>query len=177
MPWQAILGGATGGLAVVIVIAVIFIKSLTEKLIDGAGKRFESALKRSEELQRSTLALATAVDTDLRQHRVGVYADLWKKTGALPRWPRNSELTYQDLRDLTADLRSWFFNSGGMFLSAKAREAYGEVQESLTSVLKNNKDGRVRVAEVDYDAILAKCSALRAELTHDLLSRREAPTL
>ena len=76
-----------------------------------------------------------------------------------------------------ADLRSWFFNSGGMFLSAKAREAYGEVQESLTSVLKNNQDGRIRVAEVDYDAILAKCSALRAELTHDLLSRREAPTL
>jgi len=177
MPWQAILGGATGGLAVFIVIAVIFIKSLTEKLVEGAEKRFESALKRSEELQRSTLALATAVDTDLRQRRIDVYADLWKKTGALPRWPRNFELTYQDLLDLTADLRSWFFDTGGMFLSAKAREAYGDVQESLTSVLRDNKDGQIKVGESDYDAILARCSALRAELTHDLLSRREAPTL
>jgi hypothetical protein len=97
MPWAAILGGATGGLAVVIVIAVVFVKSLTEKLIEGAEKRFESALKRTEELQRSTLALATAVDTDLRQRRSNVYAELWKKTGILPRWPHNSELRYRDL--------------------------------------------------------------------------------
>jgi len=177
MPWQAILGGATGGLAVVIVVAVIFIKSLTEKLIEGAERRFESALKRAEELQRSTLALATAVDTDLRQRRINVYVELWKKTGVLPRWPRNSELRYQDLHDLTAGLRSWFFDDGGIYLSASAREAYGQIQESLTSVLKGNRDGWVKVADPDYDTVLEKCSALRAELTHDLLSRREAPTL
>jgi hypothetical protein len=146
-------------------------------LIEGAEKRFESALKRTEELQRSTLALATAVDTDLRQRRSNVYAELWKKTGILPRWPHNSELRYRDLDDLTAGLRNWFFDTGGMYLSASAREAYGQVQESLTSLLKNHQDDTARVSEADYNAVLERCSALRAELTHDLLSRREAPIL
>jgi hypothetical protein len=78
---------------------------------------------------------------------------------------------------LTAGLRNWFFDTGGMYLSASAREAYGQVQESLTSFLKNNQDDTARVSEADYNEVLEKCSALRAELTHDLLSRREAPTL
>ncbi|HXH14462.1 MAG TPA: hypothetical protein VNP04_32445 [Alphaproteobacteria bacterium] len=175
MPWEAILGGASGGIAVAMVVAVLFLKSLTEKLVDAAQKRFESALKRAEDLHKSALAMATTVDTDLRARRITAYSELWKKTCALPQWPRNRELTYQDLRSLTDDFRKWYFETGGMYLSTKAREAYGEVQESLASVLEKARDGRV--IDSDYDAIRGKCSMLRAELTRDLLSRREAPEI
>lgn len=175
MPWEAILGGATGGVAVAIVVAVLFLKSVTEKMVEAAQKRFESALKRAEELHKSTLAMATTVDTDLRGRRITVYSELWKKTGALPQWPPNRDLTYRDLSDLTAELRKWYFESGGMYLSTTAREAYGAVQESLTTVLGRNEDGKV--SDSDYDAIRGKCSALRTELTRDLLSRREAPDI
>jgi hypothetical protein len=175
MPWEALLGGATGLVAIAIVIAVVFLKSATEKLVDGAEKRFESALRRSEELHRSLLTTATTIDTDLRTHRIEVYAELWKMTGSLPNWPRNLELTYQDLQSLTNELRTWYFERGGMYLSAGARKGYGDVQESLASVLKDKKDGKV--SDSDYDAIRAQCSALRSELTRDLLSRREAPDI
>ena len=83
MPWEAILGGATGGVAVAIV----------------------------------------TVDTDLHTHRIQVYTELWNKTGTLPQWPRNRELTYRDLRTLTAELCSCYFEQGGMYLSTIAWEA------------------------------------------------------
>jgi hypothetical protein len=175
MPWQAILSGATGGVAVAIVLAVLFVTSLTQKIVDAAQKRFESALKRAEELHKSTLAMASTVDTDLRGRRITAYTELWKKTGTLPQWPRNRELTYQDLRALTDELRKWYFETGGMYLSTTAQKAYAETQESLTSVLAKDQDGKV--SDPDYDSIRGKCSALRAELTGDLLSRREAPNI
>ena len=83
MPWEAILGGATGGVAVAIVTG----------------------------------------DTDLHTHRIQVYTELWNKTGTLPQWPRNRELTYRDLQTLTAELCSWYFEQGGMYLSTIAWEA------------------------------------------------------
>jgi hypothetical protein len=175
MPWEAILGGATGGVAFAVVIAVFFFKSVTEKLIEGAEKRFESALRRSESLHQSLLSTATTIDTDLRTHRIEVYAELWKRTGSLPKWPRNLDLDYQELQHLTSDLRKWYFERGGMYLSTTARKAYGDVQEAFASVLKEKKGGTV--SEDDYDVIRDQCSALRNELTRDLLSRREAPDI
>jgi hypothetical protein len=157
------------------VIAVVFLNSLTAKVVEAALKRFESELKRAEALHKSTLAMVTTVDTDLRARRITPYSDLWKKTGALPQWPRNRELTYQDLHSLMANLREWYFEAGGMYLSTTARKAYGEVQESLMSVLEKGQEGKVM--DSDYDAIRGKCSKLRTGLAHDLLSRREAPDI
>lgn len=173
MPWESILGGATGGVAVAIVVGVLFLKSLVEKVTEGAEKRFESALKRTEDVHRSMLATVTTIDTDLRAHRIEVYAELWKRTGLLPQWPRNADLTYQELFQLTIDLKAWYFERGGMYLSAAARSAYGNVQGTLNSTRKNKSDSKVN--DSDYDAVRTQCSKLRSELTHDLLSRRGAP--
>jgi hypothetical protein len=175
MPWESILGGATGGVAAAILDAVIFFTSLTQKLVEGVQKRFESSLKRTEELHKNTIAMTMTIDTDLRGRRITVYSELWKKTGDLPKWPRNQELTYQDLHNLSTELRKWYFETGGMYLSEGARVAYGEVQKSLTSVLAKGQDGKV--IDSDYDTIRGKCSTLRTELTDDLLSRREAPEM
>lgn len=175
MPWESILGGATGGAAIAIVVAVFFLKSVADKVALAAERRFESALARSEELHRALLATATTIDSDLRAHRIEVYCELWKKTGLLPQWPRNPQLTYPQLRQFSTDLRDWYFERGGMYLSRNAREAYGKVQEALGSVLAANKGGTV--SDPDYDSVRTQCSKLRSELTNDLLSRREAPDL
>ena len=175
MPWEAILGGVTGGAAIAIVLGVLFAKSLTDKIVEAAQMRFESALKRAEEMHKVALAMASAIDTDLRGRRFTVYAELWKKTGTLPQWPRNPEVTYSDLGELTGHLRDWYFINGGIYLSATARSAYGEVQETIISILDKKQSGLV--SDSDYESIRKKCSSLRTELTRDLLSRREAPAL
>ncbi len=119
-----------------------FFKSLADKIALAAEQRFESALRRAEELHRVLLATATTIDSDLRAHRIEVYCELWKKTGLLPQWPRNQQLTYAELRQFTTDLRDWYFERGGMYLSRSAREAYGKVQEALNSVLTRTKMAR-----------------------------------
>jgi len=121
------------------------------------------------------LASATTIDSDLRSHRIEVYSDLWKKTGLLPQWPRNQQLTYSQLRQFTADLGDWYCERGGMYLSRSARGAYGRVQESLGSMLAESRDGTVSTPH--YEAVGTQCSNVRNELTDDLLSRREAPEL
>jgi hypothetical protein len=69
----------------------------------------------------------------------------------------------------------WYFERGGIFLSESARDAYFEVQKCINASLEKNQTGRV--SDHDYKAIRALCSALRTELTNDLLSRREAPSV
>jgi hypothetical protein len=132
-------------------------------------------LKRAEEVQKSIVAFASAIDTDLRTRRIPLYAELWEKTGLLPMWPWNTEVEYQDLDQLTRDFRDWYFKRGGIYLSESARDAYFEVQKCVNAILEGRPSGQI--SHEDYQAIRAKCSALRTELTEDLLSRREAPSL
>src|SRR5690242_13057309 len=91
--------------ALLLVAAGAVSRLVAQKIADGFEQRFASALARAEELHRSTLALATSVDTDLRKYRVEVYAPLWEMTGALPQWPRDRHLTYADLQRLSEGLR------------------------------------------------------------------------
>jgi hypothetical protein len=175
MPWSEILGGATGGLAALIVAALFIGRVVSEKLADTAAKLVEARLRRAEELQKASIAFAGVVDTDLRTRRITVYAELWEKTGLLPMWPWNTELEYEALNQLTRDLRDWYFRRGGMYLSASARDAYFEVQRSINTVLESGQSGPI--VHDDYQAVREKCSALRTELAEDLLSRREAPVV
>jgi hypothetical protein len=142
-------------------------------MADTATKLLEGRLKRTEEIQKASLAFASVIDTDLRTRRISVYAELWELTGLLPMWPWNSELEYEALHQLTGDLRDWYFKTGGMYLSTSARDAYFEVQKSINGVVQRGGTGRID--DGDYKAIRERCSALRTELAEDLLSRREAP--
>jgi hypothetical protein len=175
MPWTEMLGGATGGLAILIVAALFLGKVITKTISNTAIKIVEDRLKRAEEMHKSMVAFASAVDIDLRAKRIPVYKELWEKTGLLPIWPWNSELTYKELHQLTNDLRDWYFRIGGIFLSETARNNYFEVQKCITAILDKKQTGQV--SEDDYKAIRARCSALRTELTEDILSRKEAPSV
>jgi hypothetical protein len=112
----------------------------------------------------------------LRANRETVYKTLWKKLELLPQWPRNANLTYRDLDALSAEMRNWYFGEGGIYLSEKARNAYGIVQKALVESLVA-ADPASKVGDIQYEAIRVHCSALRSELTEGLYSRREAPVL
>ena len=144
---------------------------------DWSLKRLEaeygSSLKRVEESHKATVAFASALDVDLRTQRTKAYAVLWGKTGRLPQWPRDEKLQYSDIQTLTEELRDWYFQTGGIYLSESAQKVYGTVQKVIQAALSSRKTGFVEGA--DYKSIREACSALRTELTEDLLSRREPP--
>jgi hypothetical protein len=123
---------------------------------------------------------------ELRTWRLKVYPPVWKLTSTVPRWPQ-ADPTYGDLWRLHLDLRNWYYNSGGLYLSENARARYGEMQELLDAYL----DGRDRADETavshlpsgatakdsPYKALMDTCSAFRTALTEDLSTRRTKSVL
>jgi len=120
----------------------------------------------------SVLAYRNKVDEGLRDKRLALYKGIWQKTGLLPKWPRHTDLTYAELLEFCQELKKWYFEEGGIFLSRKAREAYGKLPDAIGEALKPNAHGVL--SEADYEQVRSKCSDLRSQLTGDLLSRRGA---
>jgi hypothetical protein len=120
------------------------------------------------------LGTRTKIDEALRQKRAEIYKDLWTKTGLVPFWPKNTDLTYGELYELSCGLKNWYFHQqGGLYLSKQARSAYSGLQENLASLLRNKSESDYpkQIAEEDYDLIKHKGHDLRLQLTEDLLSR------
>jgi len=114
------------------------------------------------------------IDIDLRKRRIEVYAELWKATALLPKWPRASGVTYEKLLGFSESLRAWYFEKGGMYLSRSTHtNAYAPLQDGLAEILQANKSGII--SDKHYEAIRERCSALRTALASDIESRREGP--
>jgi hypothetical protein len=172
IPWETIVGAA-GSSAVVVVLGVIFAQKVIEKVVDTSAKGVEAALARAEETHKKQLELAGGIDLDLRKQRMEAYEKIWKKTRLLPKWPRPADVSHEQLHKLGEDLRDWYYDGGGMFLSTKAREAFGLLQDSIQAASEGKKTGSLSPTE--YETVRLKCSEFRTEITNDLLSRRAAP--
>lgn len=148
-------------------------------------RQLESAVKRSEEAYAAAIKMESTIDLNLRELRITAYGDLWRATSILPRWPRSQEVTYNRLRQFSVDMRSWYFEKGGVYLSERSVRAYSELQETIWQVLDSVKNennfgqaiqgSAARDLSSHYDSIRLKCSKLRTSLTNDILSRRAAP--
>jgi hypothetical protein len=166
MPWELILT-TLGSSSLTAVIVTVLGLTIAQKFVDQRIANAEQAFKAATELNAQ-------IDIHLREQRIKVYSKIWKESGITPRWPRATNLTYAEILEFSERLRTWYFvDHGGMWLSTEARKAYGKLQEVNTTVIAGHDTGALTVE--DYDAILAHCSALRTELTNDLLSRRSAP--
>ncbi|HYU25504.1 MAG TPA: hypothetical protein VEO74_09895 [Thermoanaerobaculia bacterium] len=107
------------------------------------------------------------IDNAVRDKRIETYPRLWEETSLAPRWPE-ADVTYSQLRPASERLRDWYYFHGGMYLSSQARVAYGRLQRRLGEL--SSKSDRALDA-FDYRKVRNACSALRSELTTDLLSR------
>ena len=70
-------------------------------------------------LVNSWITVRAGIDVSLREQRLSVYPPLWESTSAVSQWPRR-KLQRTDLEDLHTRLRSWYYNTSGLFLSARA---------------------------------------------------------
>ncbi|WP_367848620.1 hypothetical protein [Rhodoferax sp. WC2427] len=157
-------------------------------------RQHDSALRQIEESHKTelakqledfkkSLAFFGAVDTELRSMRIRSYSALWQQTRVLPKWPKDASVGYQALTELSAALRGWYFGGndtvpGGMLLTVDAMNAYKALQSQIAEVVSVYgiaHDTDQALAPGDYEAVRRCASALRTELTKDLLSRRETP--
>jgi len=150
---------------------------ITKALEDRKGE-----IAQMTERLKAALQMTSTVDLDLRQRRIAAYEALWKHTSVLPRWSRAQDVTYTRLKKFSDELTSWYFGTGGAYLSLLSMRAYNELQQKIWDILDTIPPSELdsivqgsqkRDMSSHYDLIRLRCSKLRISLTNDILSRRE----
>jgi hypothetical protein len=111
-------------------------------------------------------------DTDLRDKRIPQYLELWKLLEDLAKYARPKRLTFDDLSTLTASLRQWYFEKGGLFLFDKSRDVYFALQDEIKAALDKSNAPQSDVDEPTYEKLREAGSALRTALTQDVGTRK-----
>ncbi len=104
--------------------------------------------------------------------RKETYAELLGYMKILPLWPtRSGKATFGELQRLSKKFRNWYFGNGGLFLTEVSKRHYFDVQSSIQDLLQRHPDTKEIIDPDIYKAVRKKLSALRTEMTNDLLSR------
>ncbi|MEV6412732.1 hypothetical protein [Kribbella sp. NPDC051718] len=127
-------------------------------------------------LVNSWISTRAGIDENLRDQRLAAYPELWKATGAVPRWPR-TQPTRSQLQQLHESYRTWYYSKGGLFMSESARARYGDVQELLDALLQRSPDATGPLTATAYTDLMQTTSALRTAMTQDLDTRRRRSLL
>jgi hypothetical protein len=121
---------------------------------------------------KSRKDLESQYDIDLRKRRIGAYKKLWELLEPLSKYSPPGPVTLSVLRELSADLRHWYFTAGGIFLSEKTREPYFNLQQGLEAAIachpKKNAD---EVPDETLKVLKALGSRLRTSCTDDVATR------
>lgn len=73
-------------------------------------------------------------DRELRTARMVAYAKLWQEFEPLAVYAPSESITYERVRELGVALRSWYFDTGGLLFTSRARDAYFLVQDAIDQV-------------------------------------------
>jgi hypothetical protein len=134
-------------------------------VIGALAGAFAAAYKSRKELE-------SLYDIELRRRRIDAYVQLWKLLEPLAYWSPPRPLTYHALDQLSRALRSWYFSSGGLFLSRTTRGPYFNLQEALTRLGETAPADEDAQPELDTLKILrALASRLRTFSTEDVATR------
>lgn|GEM_PF-1984534 len=91
--------------------------------------------------------LVVEYDKDLRNKRIDAYRELWKQLQPLARYARPARLTPARLVMLSINLRRWYFETGGLFLSTESRDRYFDLQKGIKVVFKQHAKFDLKVVE------------------------------
>ena len=118
--------------------------------------------------------LEAQYDKELRSDRLKAYLALWKLLQPLAKYSRPGPVTPDTLKKLSADLRQWYFEVGGLFLSSRTRDAYFSLQDELVAKVASNEGHSDRdLPDADFEELRKKGSRLRTATTVDVGSRKE----
>jgi hypothetical protein len=113
-------------------------------------------------------------DAHLREKRVEVYVDLWRRLEPLAKYARTSSFTDKEVAELASSLRIWYFQKGGIFLSVTARGDYFAMQEALARLAGGwgwASPDRQQLTPAAWEYLRVYGSQLRTSLTRDVGTR------
>jgi hypothetical protein len=75
-------------------------------------------------------------DKDLRARRIISYEKLLNLMLPLAKYPEPEPLTYSKLSLLSINLRRWYFEGGGLYMSEETRDKYFDLQDGFKTVIQ-----------------------------------------
>lgn len=125
--------------------------------------------------------LESQYDIDLRKSRVDAYTKLWGHLEPLADYSPPAELTYDALGKLSEKLRTWYFTTGGLFLSGQTRAPYFHLQQALTALATGHDGPGGDALDAETSLVIRTLgSRLRTSTTEDVATRvgpRLAPSV
>jgi hypothetical protein len=118
---------------------------------------------------KSRKDLEVQYDIKLREERIAAYKELWKELARLAYYSPEAPVTRDVARDLSAALRKWYFETGGLLMSEETREPYFDLQRALTAVVASDDE----LSTPTIDALKQLGSRLRTSTTDDVATRVE----
>lgn len=125
---------------------------------------------------KAVLDLTIEHDKELRSERLKIYKVLWPKLKSLARYSAEAPLTYQIVKNTSEEMRDWYFEPDGIYLSARSRKPYFDLKEEMQKIiddvkLQQHKDAPLKKERVQE--LLHNATLLRASLSDDIGSRRK----
>jgi hypothetical protein len=147
-----------------------------QSVLIGAAAGFVSAvITHFSTRAKIRLDLAAEYDKKLQEARLVAYKELWTMLEPLARYGREKPVTYADLRDISNHTRTWYFQSGGIYLTQASRDPYFKWKALMQPLLDDkglaaNPDKPV--PDDKLKSIIASCSTLRTSLSDDIGTKR-----
>lgn len=125
------------------------------------------------------LDLTAEYDRKLRSERLDAYRELFKRLKPLARYSAEKPLTYKIIRDTSEDLRDWYFDVGGIYLSKESRTPYFNLKGTMQKVIDTEEFKSPPLSETasnDFEClveqVLQEGKLLREYLANDIGTRR-----
>ena len=145
--------------AVIAVLGVIgtAVASTIAVMIKGRKDREIAELKVGQDL-------LIEYDKDLRMRRIACYEKLLNLMLPLAKYPEPDPLSYSKLSLLSVNLRRWYFEGGGLYMSEETRNKYFDLQDGFKIVIQK-RDNRW-----PQDSTLTRLGGLKKYLQRDKTS-------
>ena len=119
---------------------------------------------------KARLDLTIEYDKELRKSRLDVYRTLWPLLKPLARYSAERPLSREIATETSGQMRDWYFDGGGIYLSRESRGPYFALKDALQHVIDAPRPLAPTLVARVHDA----GTALRAELSNDIGTRRQS---
>jgi hypothetical protein len=125
---------------------------------------------------RSKIRLDMTVEYDKALHnkRLELYKNLWPKTKSLAEFSAEAPVTLDVIKDVSCNMRDWYFAEGGIYLSRRSRRPYFNLKSLMQKVLDDKALQHDRAKPLPgprLKQILIAARELRTSLSDDIRTR------
>jgi hypothetical protein len=121
---------------------------------------------------KTRLDLAVEYDKGLRKDRLDVYLKLWPMLKPLAKYSAPEPARYQIVKQVSENMRDWYFDVGGIYLSKRSRGPYFDFKKVMQKIIDNPSEQDGLLPDDKVRELHEKATKLREALSNDIGTRQ-----